>query len=51
MQKALILSTNDIKALIAEKYNVPLKNVVKSQYSFTVITETKEPETVKKEES
>lgn len=39
MQKAIILSTNDIKAIIAEKYGVPVKNVVKSQYSFTVITE------------
>lgn len=33
MQKAIILSTNDIKAIIAEKYGVPIKNVVKSQYA------------------
>jgi len=46
MQKAIILSTNDIKEIIAQKYGVPTKNVVKSQYSFTVITETdgKEPQ-------
>ena len=44
MQKAIILSTNDIKAIIAEKYNVPAKNVVKSQYSYTVITEGDAPE-------
>lgn len=36
MQNAIILGTNDIKEIIAEKYGVPVKNVVKSQYSFTV---------------
>ena len=28
---------NDIKKILAEKYNVSEKNVIKSQYSFTVI--------------
>lgn len=51
MQKAIILSTNDIKELIAEKYGVPIKNVVKSQYSFTVITETDGKEPPEPEES
>lgn len=42
MQNAIILGTNDIKEIIAEKYDVPVKNVVKSQYSFTVVMKKEE---------
>ena len=43
MKKAIVLDANDIKNLIAEKYGVKPENVIKSQYSYTVITDD-EPE-------
>lgn len=39
MKKAIVLDQDDIKALIAEKYDIPEKNVIRSQYSYTVILE------------
>lgn len=39
MKKAIVLDANDIKNLIAEKYGVKPENVIKSQYSYTVITD------------
>ena len=39
MRKAIVLDSNDIKKLLSEKYNVPESNVIKSQYSYTVILE------------
>lgn len=39
MKKALVLDPEDIKELIAEKFNVPKSNVFKSQYSYTVTLE------------
>lgn len=40
MKPAVVIDANDIKKILAEKFNVPEENVVKSQYSYTVITET-----------
>ena len=37
MKKAVVLDSNDIKAILAEKFGVPESDVIKSQYSFTVI--------------
>lgn len=37
MKNAVVLDAEDIKKLIAEKYGVDEKNVIKSQYSYTVI--------------
>lgn len=34
---ALVYDNNAVQKLLAEKHGVPLKNVIKSQYSFTVI--------------
>ena len=42
MKKAIVLDQDDIKALIAERYDVPEKNVIRSQYSYTVILENDE---------
>lgn len=42
MKQAIVLDSNDIKAIIAEKYNVPESSVIKSQYSYTVILEDKD---------
>lgn len=39
MKQAIVLDSNDVKKLIAEKFGVPEENVIKSQYSYTVITE------------
>ena len=39
MKKAIVVDSNDVKALLAERFNVPLENVIKSQYSFTVVVE------------
>ena len=37
MQDAKLLSTKDVREIIAKHFDVPLENVVKSQYSYTVI--------------
>lgn len=37
MRKAIVLDPDDIKAIIAEKFDVEPKDVIKSQYSYTVI--------------
>ena len=37
MKNAIVLDSNDIKRIIAEKYNVNESDVIKSQYSYTVI--------------
>ena len=37
MKNAIVLDINDIKAILAEKFGVPESDVIKSQYSFTVI--------------
>ena len=37
MKEALVFEPNDIKKLLADKYGVPEKNIIKSQYSYTVI--------------
>ena len=42
MQNGVILDSDDIKAIIAEKFGVDPKNVIKSQYSYTVITDKEE---------
>lgn len=42
MKQALVIDANDIKVILAEKYGVPTKNVIKSQYSYTVVLEDKE---------
>lgn len=37
MKKAIVIEPDDIKQMLAEKYDVPEKNIIKSQYSYTVI--------------
>ena len=37
MRNAQIVDPSDIKKMLAEKFNVPEKNIIKSQYSYTVI--------------
>ena len=42
MRKGIVLDANDIKEIIAKHYNVSPDKVIKSQYSYTVITDDKE---------
>ena len=42
MKQAIVIEPDDIKKLIAEKYDVPEKNIIKSQYTYTVILEKEE---------
>lgn len=37
MKQGIVIQTNDIKKILAEKFGVPEGNVIKSQYSFTVV--------------
>ena len=37
MRKAIVLDSDDIKALIAKEYGVDVKDIIKSQYSYTVM--------------
>lgn len=39
MKKAIVIDANDIKQILAEKFNVPQENIIKSQYSYTVVIE------------
>lgn len=41
MKNAVVLETSDVKEIIAEHFGVPVDCVIKSQYTFTVITEEK----------
>lgn len=42
MQDAKLLSTNDVREIIAKHFGVKSENVIKSQYSYTVIMEKAE---------
>lgn len=37
MKQAFVIDANEIRVILAEKFNVPVENVIKSKYSFTVI--------------
>lgn len=39
MKKGIILDTEDVKKIIAKEFNVDVSQVLKSQYTYTVITE------------
>ena len=43
MKKGMILDANDVKKLIAKYFGVDEANVIKNQYSYTVIGVTEEP--------
>ena len=42
MKQAVVIDSNEVREILAEKFGVPIENVIKSQYSFTVILEKKE---------
>lgn len=37
MRRSVTYSTDDVKKLLAEKHGVEVKDVIKSQYSYTVL--------------
>jgi len=37
MENAIVLSSEDIKKIIADHFGVDVKDVIKSQYTYTVI--------------
>lgn len=39
MKKALVVDANDVKQILAEHFGVKPENIIKSQYSYTVITD------------
>ena len=39
MKKSIFLDANDVKLIIAKHFGVSPENVVKAQYSYTVITD------------
>ena len=45
MRPAIVIDADDIKKMLAEKYGVPEKDVIKAQYSYTVILPEKDGET------
>lgn len=44
MQDAIVLNTKDVKQILAKHFKVDPKNVVKSQYSWTIIKDDEESE-------
>ena len=44
MKKGIIIDANDLKKIIAKYFNVDESNVIKSQYSWTVVTDDEETE-------
>lgn len=44
MRQAIVVDANDVKTILAKHFDVPEANVIKSQYSYTVITDKEEPE-------
>ena len=44
MKKGIILEANDLKKIIAEHFNVDESKVIKSQYSWTVVTDDEDDE-------
>lgn len=44
MKKAIHYDAGDIKKILAERHHVDPKNVIKNQYSYTVVLDGKEEE-------
>lgn len=41
---AVVVDANEVRQILAEKYGVPIENVIKAQYSYTVILPEKPDE-------
>ena len=39
MKNAIVIDANEVKKILAEHFKVPESNIIKSQYSYTIILE------------
>ena len=39
MKNAIVVDANDVKEILAKHFNVSVEDVIKSQYSYTVIVD------------
>lgn len=44
MKEAIVYDAEDIKAMLAEKHGVEPKDVIRNQYSYTVVLDGKKKE-------
>ncbi len=44
MKNAVVIDANEVKDILAEHFKVSVDNVIKSQYSYIVITDKKAAE-------
>lgn len=42
MKQAIVVDANDVKSILAKHFDVPEANIIKSQYSYTIILEKEE---------
>lgn len=42
MQKAIVIDAKDVRKILADHFSVKEENVIKSQYSWTIVIEEKE---------
>ena len=47
LKQAVVIDANEVREILAEKFQVPMENVIKSQYSYTVILPQKDAAEVK----
>lgn len=40
MKRAVVVDANDVKAILAKHFGVAPEDVIKSQYSYTIVTES-----------
>ena len=39
MKNAVVIDSNEVKAILAKHFGVPESNIIKMQYSYAIITE------------
>lgn len=49
MKQAVVIDANEVREILAEKFKVPVENVIKSQYSYTVILEKQNAQSKREE--
>lgn len=49
MKQAVVIDANELREILAEKFEVPVENVIKSQYSYTVILEKQSAQSKREE--
>ena len=44
MKNAIVVDANDVKRILAEHFDVGIDEIIKSQYSYTIIIDNKDGE-------